>query len=366
MTVTTVARASSSSSPVPQSGGTSRAALLLAKTFWFVLTPGLIAVLAVWTLLDAPIESLAVGSFEGWLRDQTVLVWLVVFVLVSSLLQYWKQRLPPIRLWQNEQPATSRSLDLRTTVQYALVIALAGCAALALRMWIAEPCKVRTSSMVPTLYPGDQLMVSKLSRAGSPLSPGAPAPKRGNVILFATPDPALRELDAQLFKRVVGLPGDVLSIQRGTVVINGWKVPRCGVGRVSLQLANMDAPVDGFLSVERLGDATYLTLAEGLADEANQGPYTVKAGEIWVLGDNRNNSSDSRSWFNGKGGGVPFADVIGTPAWTFYNAARTPSLHFERVELARLPPSAESLRPAFEHCLAERPSSLAPPEPPKL
>ena len=91
-------------------------------------------------------------------------------------------------------------------------------------------------------------------------------------------------------------------------------MPSCRVGAWSY--TDYDSPIthhEGDLYVEYLGDESYLTFydhASGMFPEY-QGPYFAKAGEVWVMGDNRNNSHDSRMWFGGQGGGVPFENIRG-------------------------------------------------------
>ncbi len=197
--------------------------------------------------------------------------------------------------------------------------------------------KLPSGSMWPTFAVGDRLFASKLAKQ----------PFRGSLMIFRYP-----EHRGSLFaKRIVGLEGDVVSIKEGAPVINGWKVPRCMVGRATFRDVTMpgdEGKHEGALAVEWLGIATYLVFEEktsvGTPGEGTE--WKVAAGEYFTLGDNRNNSHDSRSWFNGKGGGVPVGDTIGRVVGH---------------EAVVLPPGAEDLGPALAACLAKHPGQTDPP-----
>ena len=196
--------------------------------------------------------------------------------------------------------------------------------------------KLPSGSMWPTLPYGERLFTSRLARQ----------PFRGVVLVFHHP-----EQRAQLFaKRVIGLEGDVVSTSGGELSINGWKVPRCQVGRASYADRDMGGESgthEGTLFVEWLGLATYLVFEEKGAFVV-VGEWKVAPGEYFVLGDNRNNSHDSRTWFGGKGGGVPLADTQGRVVGH---------------ESAEIPKGAQDLAPALASCLAKRPPQTDPPPP---
>ena len=222
-------------------------------------------------------------------------------------------------------------------VKYAAVVgAIVGtcggaAGALRYRLW-----KLPSSSMWPTLFVGERVFALRAT--------GLPA--RGKIAFFKYPE----HPEQSFAKRVVGMPGDVVETQGHDVLVNGWTIPRCVLGKTSYvdspEIGSEVALHSGELDVEWLGDDTYLVFHEdhGLGDRS--GPFTVKQGEYFVLGDNRSNSHDSRTWNGGQGGGVPFANTQGVLS----------------VPLAKLPSHVDAqLAPALAACLAKRPASTTPP-----
>src|SRR5262249_47497525 len=144
-------------------------------------------------------------------------------------------------------------------------------------------------------------------------------------------------MEQQFDKRVVGLPGDTITVRKNAVFIGAWEVPHCLVGPHTFS-DDMGAHT-GNLEVEFLGDQAYLVFYNAAFMDGS-GPFIVAPDEYFVMGDNRNNSHDSRMWFGGQGGGVPNENTIGR--------ARTNPI--------ALPPGAEGLQGAFDLCLSKRPS----------
>jgi len=228
------------------------------------------------------------------------------------------------------------------TVRFLLLLFLA---ALVIRSFIVAPFNIPSRSMLPRLWIGDYLFVSKwsygYSRYSIPFSPigfrgrllGA-LPARGDVVVFR--HPAGRGED--LVKRVIGLPGDVIELRQGAVVLNGRPLPRQRIADFALPVSP-NSPCGGPAARqvpdgnggtlcliprfrETLPDGTgYAVLDHVVNGEADTfGPVTVPDGNIFVMGDNRDESLDSR--FPTSAGGVgmlPLDNVLGRVAITFWS-----------------------------------------------
>jgi signal peptidase I len=235
------------------------------------------------------------------------------------------------------------------------------------RAFVVEAFKIPAGSMIPTLLVGDHIFISKSAYGSSiPFTHTrfwSRAPKRGEVVVFAFPE----HPEQDFIKRVVALPGDALIAQGGHPVLNGWRVPSCRVGAWSYEdLDSPEAHHDGDLYVEFLGDESYLTFYDRFvgAFPEDQGPWVVQDGEYWVMGDNRNNSHDSRMWYQGRGGGVPFDHSRGR-ALSVWLSMGGDGIVWSRQGLAihkpTLPDSAASLQGALDACLKQRPAQTLPP-----
>ncbi len=272
--------------------------------------------------------------------------------------------------------------------EYAESIIIAVGVALLLRAFVVEAFKIPSGSMLPTLQIQDHIFVNKF--AYGPTVPFTKTrvleslpPSRADVMVFEYPDPNPRNARQDFIKRVIALPGDTLEVEDGHPIINGWRVPSCPVGQYSFDEGD-SFPKQGELFVEFLGDRAYLTLFEGRSfDEPDQdrrpemqGPYRVEPGEVWVLGDNRNNSSDSRAWRHGRGAGVPFDNIKGRAmfVWLSFNnrgddflGVTWDRLFSSVMGKPRLPREAKpELVAGIEKCLAERPAETNPPPPKPL
>ncbi len=246
--------------------------------------------------------------------------------------------------------------------EYLESILLAVAVALTLRAFVVEAFKIPSGSMIPTLQVGDHIFVNKFSYGPaipythSRLWTNMP-PHRGDVMVFAYPE----HPDQDFIKRVIAIPGDKLEVRGGHPVLNGWEVPHCDVGVYSYSDDGSLAPHhEGDLFVEFLEDEAYLTLYDRMGGFPDiQGPYTCGPNEAWVMGDNRNNSHDSRMWFGGQGGGVPFANIRGRALFVWLSVADG-GIDWSRMGAPvmgrpRLPAAMKGLEPSLEKCLRERP-----------
>jgi len=255
--------------------------------------------------------------------------------------------------------------------EYAESIGVAVLVALLLREFVVEAFKIPSGSMLPTLQLQDHIFVNKfaygpkLRFTDTRLFANMP-PGRGDVMVFIYPDPNPNAEKQDYIKRVIALPGDTLAVQNGHPIINGWSVPHCRVGHY--EYLEGDSRRDGDLFVEFLGEMSYLTLFQDGERDEFQGPYTVKEGEVWVLGDNRNNSQDSRAWNHNTGGGVPFANIKGRAmfVWLSSGGITLDRMGHSVMGKPTLPKhDAPELHQGVERCLKERPpvSETTPPPP---
>jgi len=252
--------------------------------------------------------------------------------------------------------------------EYAESILIAVGVALLLRAFVVEAFKIPSGSMLPTLQIQDHIFVNKLAYgptipfSGTRLFENMP-PKRGDVMVFQYPE----KPEDDFIKRVIALEGDTLVVDAGHPILNGWQVPSCRAGKYEFQEHDAALPTRGDLYVEFLGDYSYLTLYEDGHFEGRQGPYHVKPGEVWVLGDNRNNSSDSRAWYNQRGGGVPYPLIKGRALFVWLSFGRDGDVTWDRLlhnvmGAPTLPKGAPAeLLDSIQRCLGQRPSQTLPP-----
>lgn len=159
-----------------------------------------------------------------------------------------------------------------------LVLALG--LAFLIRTFVAEPRYIPSESMLPTLEIGDRLIIEKLSYYSHP-------PHRGDIVVFAPP-PQLQEQgyqgDQAFIKRVIGLPGDTIAVQDGRVFVN----------QQLLTEAYVAEPPNYLMS-----------------------PMVIPPAQLFMMGDNRNNSNDSHIW-----GFLPRENIVGHACFRFWPLER--------------------------------------------
>ncbi|WP_420479299.1 signal peptidase I [Brevundimonas sp. FT23028] len=214
-------------------------------------------------------------------------------------------------------PPGSLTGSLHELTETLKVIGIGLLAATVIQTSLFQPFTIPSSSMEPGLVTGDYVVVSKFaygwSRASLPLNPPLPGGRlfgrqaeRGDVVVFRRPsDP-----QQTWVKRVIGLPGDRVQVMGGTVFINGRPIRRTPLDIVQ----DHDAPDRQVLQVrETRPDGTpYLTYdgGSGLPGD-DTGVYVVPEGQYFMMGDNRDNSLDSR-WPADVGVGLlPAENIVG-------------------------------------------------------
>jgi signal peptidase I len=325
---------------------------LLLRSLWFGLVPALLAVVVTRGLLPDGGSVAGSGALTRFLVESPLIVAVLLFLAFAGLARYWRAYLPGHAALAEDAAPTR---GLRGVVGFALTIAVAAGAATLLRHTVIESYQVMSSSMLPGLLPYDRVVASKLAYGSTQL------PARGDVVVFEQPEPMPGP--KSVVKRVVGLPGDLITMNNGHAVINGWEVPTCDAG-VYVHPGTEGGTV-GRLLVEFLGDATYLTVHASPFYNFGSA-YEVKAGEVFVLGDNRNQSIDSRAWGFGRGAGVPRAKISGRFA-RVVGSDRNGALDWSRIGRALgldvpMPGiDATALHEGIARCLKSRPAQTQPP-----
>ncbi len=184
---------------------------------------------------------------------------------------------------------------------------------LVLRSFIAEPFRIPSGSMMPTLLVGDFILVNKFTYGirlpviNSKII-ALNEPQRGDIVVFRFPkDPTV-----DYIKRVVGVPGDEIVYQDKKLTINGEPVTQVALGPYQGVGQGQDMTgAERF--TEHFSGVTHDILVRPDALSA-EGAYTVPAGHYFMMGDNRDNSNDSRYW-----GFVPEQNLVGKAFFIWMN-----------------------------------------------
>lgn len=230
---------------------------------------------------------------------------------------------------QTDPPLTARE----EWIEFGKVGVVAFFLAILIRTFLLEPFNIPSGSMKPTLLVGDYLFVSKpsygFSKHSFPFSfapiedrilYGDRMPERGDVIVFKLP----KNPRIDFIKRIVALPGDTVQVKEGRLYLNDQIVPRKAIG--------LTQDIEGFQKqtvteyVETLPNG-YKHLIYETSDSHpldNTKKFTVPAGHYFVMGDNRDNSTDSR--VQDEVGFIPYENIVGRAAFLFFSTNGNASL----------------------------------------
>jgi signal peptidase I len=203
--------------------------------------------------------------------------------------------------------------------------------ALLFRSLVVQAYQIPSGSMIPTLQVGDHIWVNKLVygltipftdvKIGEHYRP----PRRGEIIVFTHP----RDAEKDLIKRVVAVGGDTVEMRDDVVYVNGLATPRAHEG--ALHYSDFDEGSDTWFErdaeawTEHMGEAQFTTLHESTIRLRDFAPVHVPADSLYVMGDNRDFSNDSRYW-----GFVPLNLVRGRAMFVWYSRGQP-----EGIRLAR-------------------------------
>lgn len=202
---------------------------------------------------------------------------------------------------------------------------------LVLRSFLVEPFQIPSGSMIPTLEVGDFILVNKytyglrLPVVGTKIV-DMKEPQRGEVMVFIPPH------DKRYFiKRVIGLPGDTIRYENNVLSVNGEPLQTEIIGETRIELPN-GMQQTGVLLSETLGGVTHETQIIASAPRSSaRTVWVVPEGHYFMMGDNRDNSADSRVW-----GPVPEKNIVGKafaiwmhkePGWNLPSFSRNGLIH---------------------------------------
>ncbi len=208
--------------------------------------------------------------------------------------------------------AASETGEIFKTIVFALLIAMV------LRIFLFQPFTIPSASMEPNLYEGDYIVVSKwsygFSKHSIPFSPPlfdgrimGSAPKRGDIVVFKLP----RDNKTDFIKRVIGLPGDRIQMIANKLYINDKPVQDVVVSRTEIEDIFGPRPVTEVRETLPEGKS-FMTQDFGPGNDLDDTPvYEVPAGHYFMMGDNRDNSIDSRVEQSSGVGMVPAENLVG-------------------------------------------------------
>lgn len=193
--------------------------------------------------------------------------------------------------------------------------------ALTVRWLLVEPYRIPSGSMIPSLAVGDQIFVNKLSYGvrvpfTTSLMVEFAEPTRGDVAVFVCPDTP----ELNYIKRIVALAGDEVLVRGGVLSINGEALDRESAGNKMFQDRHFESSTwfqfDAVEHSEKNHGVSYSVLADDArpAPTRDFGPFVVPEGHVFVMGDNRDHSRDSRVF-----GAVPVGHIMGRAMFIWWS-----------------------------------------------
>jgi signal peptidase I len=236
----------------------------------------------------------------------------------------------------------AKSREWKAIVVLILMIPVLWSPPFLFRFFLYQPFSIPSSSMMPTLVTGDYVFASKHAYGYGPYSfPFASSlissrvfaaePEYGDIVVFRTP----KDTSVDYVKRVVGLPGDRIQMRQGQLFLNEKPVTRVALKETDGEVAcgTDDAKVRNWRETLPNGASyvTYDCVDSGYYD--NTGVYTVPPGHLFMLGDNRDNSTDSR--VTATMGFVPMDNLVGRVTRIIWSLDDDGEPRFERMGKVR-------------------------------
>ena len=191
--------------------------------------------------------------------------------------------------------------------------------------FVAQAAEVPSASMENTVYVGDRFLINKFIFAPGPTLPILPQReiRRGDIVVFkypaeSVPSEKIVQHKTLFIKRVIGMPGETIEVRGAQILIDGKPLPEYRVKALDRQLGNDKAPL-ARLEFPPRGDEPYTVYYSPAPNESGfvnaiRKPFQIPAGHYFVMGDNRDNSKDSRFW-----GTVPRELVVGRAMFVIWS-----------------------------------------------
>jgi signal peptidase I len=204
----------------------------------------------------------------------------------------------------------------RKAWDYLITFLVAVALALFVRSYIIEAYRIPSNSMNPTLLPGDTLFVAKWPFQSKTLTP----PERGEIVVYTAPSESSSTSTSDYIKRIIGLPGDVVAIRQGQVILNGSKL----ISEKSFRKSCKDERLPNGISYPVCIDATPIQ---------DMAPKTVPPGSVFVIGDFRSSLDTKRhkAWNI-----IPLSSLKGKALWIWLSIdpqsdSKIPQLRMDRM-----------------------------------